>query len=32
MRKALERDEYPLIPAQIADALIAAELYGKIAR
>ena len=32
IRKALETDSYPLVPAQIADALIAAELYGKIAR
>ena len=32
IRKALETGKYPLVPAQIADALIAAELYGKIAR
>lgn len=32
IRKALESGKYPLIPAQIADALIAADLYGKIAR
>lgn len=32
IRKALEDNRYPLVPAQIADAIIAAELYGKIAR
>ena len=32
IRKALETDSYPLIPAEIADAMIAADLYGKIAR
>ena len=32
IRKALETGKYPLVPAKIADALIAAELYGKIAR
>ena len=30
IRKALEEGKYPLVPAKIADALIAAELYGKV--
>lgn len=28
IRKALEENRYPLVPAEIADALIAANLYG----
>lgn len=28
IRKALQEDRYPLVPAEIADALIAAKLYG----
>lgn len=28
IRKAIEEDRYPLVPARIADALIAAKLYG----
>lgn len=30
IRKALETGTYPLVPAEIADALIAAGLYGMI--
>ncbi len=30
IRKALESGTYPLVPTKIADAMIAAELYGKI--
>jgi len=30
IRKALETNTYPLIPAEIADAIIAAGLYGKV--
>lgn len=32
IRKAIETNSYPLIPTKIADAMIAAGLYGKIAR
>ena len=32
IRKALETDTYPLIPTEIADAVIAAGLYGRIAQ
>lgn len=28
IRKAIEQDRYPLVPAKIADAIIAAKLYG----
>lgn len=28
VRKAIEDDRYPLVPAKIADAMIAAKLYG----
>lgn len=28
IRKAIEEDRYPMVPAKIADALIAAKLYG----
>lgn len=28
IRKAIAEDRYPLVPAKIADALIAAKLYG----
>lgn len=31
IRKAIQEDRYPLVPAEIADALIAAKLYGTIA-
>jgi len=30
IRKALEDDRYPLVPTQIADAMIAAKIYGTI--
>lgn len=30
IRKAIEENRYPIIPAQIADAMIAAKLYGII--
>lgn len=30
IRKALEEGRYPLVPAKIADAMIAAELYGTV--
>jgi negative regulator of flagellin synthesis FlgM len=32
IRKALENDSYPLVPAEIADAIIAAGLYGKVGK
>ena len=32
IRKALENNTYPLIPAEIADAVIAAGLYGKVGK
>lgn len=32
IRKALESNSYPLIPTEIADAIIAAGLYGKVAK
>lgn len=32
IRKAIETNSYPLIPTKIADAMIAAGLYGKIAK
>lgn len=32
IRRALAEDRYPIIPAQIADAMIAAKLYGMIAK
>ncbi len=32
IRKAIQSDTYPLIPFEIADAIIAAGLYGKIAK
>lgn len=31
VRKAIEEGRYPLVPARIADAMIAAKLYGMIA-
>ena len=30
IRKALEDGTYPLIPTEIADAIIASRLYGKV--
>lgn len=30
IRKAIKEDRYPLVPAEIADALIAAKLYGSV--
>ncbi len=32
IRKAIETNSYPLIPTEIADAMIAAGLYGKIGK
>jgi negative regulator of flagellin synthesis FlgM len=32
IRKALESGTYPLIPTKIADAIIAAGMYGKIGK
>jgi negative regulator of flagellin synthesis FlgM len=32
IRKALETGTYPLIPTEIADALIASGLYGKVGK
>ncbi|MEC7889420.1 MAG: flagellar biosynthesis anti-sigma factor FlgM [Pseudomonadota bacterium] len=32
IRKALETGTYPLIPTKIADAIIAAGMYGKIGK
>lgn len=32
IRKALETGKYPLIPTEIADAVIAAGLYGKVGK
>lgn len=32
IRKAIETDSYPLIPTEIADAIIAAGLYAKVAK
>lgn len=31
IRKAIKEDRYPLVPTQIADALIAAKLFGIVA-
>ena len=32
IRKALETNSYPLIPTEIADAIIAAGMYGKVGK
>ncbi len=32
IRKAIQEDRYPLVPARIADAMIAAKLYGVVAK
>lgn len=32
IRKAIADDRYPIIPTEIADAMIAAKLYGTIAK
>ena len=32
IRKAIETNSYPLIPTEIADAIIAAGLYGKVGK
>lgn len=32
IRKALQDDRYPIIPTEIADAIIAAGLYGTISK
>ena len=32
IRKAIETNSYPLIPTEIADAIIAADLYGKVGK
>lgn len=32
IRKALQNDRYPIIPTEIADAIIAAGLYGTISK